>query len=122
MLICLLIQTFLLILLIQVVFFVAAFLLKTDKFTDFAYGTSFIFAAIFTLLRAHIMEDIPFEKEIMLMMVTLWGLRLAIYLFGRILKIKEDYKYPIYNLLHLHSRSPIPIYHSNTEYLPLDEP
>jgi steroid 5-alpha reductase family enzyme len=85
-----LIQTFLLIFAIQVAFFAAAYVLKTDKFTDFAYGTTFIAVALYVLLKTHPVAEIPPTKIILLIITTLWGLRLAIYLFIRIIKTKKD--------------------------------
>ncbi len=86
----LLLLSFLLIFSIQILFFIFAASLKTDKVTDFAYGTSFIINALFILL---ITGNISWEKILLLIMISFWGFRLVGYLFIRILKIKKDKRF-----------------------------
>ncbi len=74
---------------IQITFFVFAYSLKTDKVTDLAYGLSFVFIAIVLFSQG----VITLPKLILLAMIVLWGLRLATYLFIRILKIKKDKRF-----------------------------
>ena len=93
MLVEILVKAFLVIWAVQVLFFILAYILRTDKFTDFAYGTSFIIGALFALLKTHSPTNIPPVKLILLIMVSLWGLRLSIYLLTRILKIKKDKRF-----------------------------
>ncbi|MBD3365909.1 DUF1295 domain-containing protein [candidate division WWE3 bacterium] len=92
-----LLQAFILIFAIQVAFFILAYTLKTDKFTDFAYGASFIITAFFVLIKTHqplfSLPKIPLAKFLILAMVTLWGVRLATYLLIRILKTKKDKRF-----------------------------
>lgn len=73
------------ILLIQVLFFIFASIFKTDKFTDLSYGLTFVFVAIYLLFRG--------GNAILLIMPIAWGIRLATYLFIRILKIKKDQRF-----------------------------
>jgi steroid 5-alpha reductase family enzyme len=79
------IETIVLILLIQVLFFIFASIFKTDKFTDLSYGLTFVFVAIYLLIKG--------GSVILLIMPILWGIRLATYLFIRILKIKKDQRF-----------------------------
>ena len=71
---------------IQIAFFIPAFKFKTDKLTDLSYGLTFILLA----LIAFLLSDMTFPKLLLLLMITTWGLRLVIYLFIRINKIKKD--------------------------------
>jgi steroid 5-alpha reductase family enzyme len=75
---------------IQFVFFTAAFLFQTDKFTDLTYGLTFIILAV---LGLWIHQDFSILKIVLAAMVVLWGIRLAGYLFYRILKIKKDSRF-----------------------------
>lgn len=79
------IETIILILLIQILFFVFASILKTDKFTDLSYGLTFVFVAMYLLIRG--------GSTLLLIMPIVWGIRLATYLFIRILKIKKDQRF-----------------------------
>jgi len=71
-------------------FFAFAAILKTDKFTDFTYGLSFIILALVLLIN----NGTFFGFQIILaIMVSLWGIRLVSYLLVRILKIKKDSRF-----------------------------
>jgi len=76
--------------LIQIIFFLFAASFKTDKVTDLSYGLTFIILGWFFFLKnnTHL-----FPHYLVLGMVTIWGLRLVIYLFIRILKIKKDRRF-----------------------------
>lgn len=78
--------SFLIILGIQVFFFLLAATLKTDKFTDLSYGITFVIVALILLLRG----SFSFAQLVLFAAIALWGLRLATYLFIRILKIGKD--------------------------------
>jgi steroid 5-alpha reductase family enzyme len=80
---------FLLIFASQILFFLVANAFKTDKLTDLAYGITFVIVA--HLLFWQSQKSLFFILPTLL--VTLWGLRLAIYLFIRILKIKKDQRF-----------------------------
>lgn len=82
--------TFLIIFLIQVFFFILAATFKTDKFTDLSYGLTFVFVAIYMLIKSSVQTPIQIIISITLI---LWGIRLATYLFIRILKIKKDIRF-----------------------------
>ena len=77
-------------LIVQIFFFVFAAKNKTDKVTDLSYGLSFILIAIILLL----INNSFYPSQILLVgMITLWGIRLATYLFIRILKTKKDKRF-----------------------------
>ena len=76
-------------LVIQVVMFIPAYFLKTDKFTDMSYGLTFILLALIALLS----NSVSFAKVLLFIMILTWGLRLVIYLFIRIKKIKKDSRF-----------------------------
>lgn len=75
---------------IQLIFFTIAFLFQTDKFTDLTYGLTFI---ILALIGLFIHQDFSTLEIILVAMVVIWGIRLAGYLFYRILKIKKDSRF-----------------------------
>lgn len=75
---------------IQAVLFTFAATLKTDKVTDLSYGLTFVLIALW----------LPWQTATMTMpalvvsgMVVLWGVRLAGYLFYRILTIGRDARF-----------------------------
>ncbi len=75
---------------IQIFFFLFAATFKTDKFTDLAYGISFVIIALYFLFT----NNTYFPTQIAIALaVTVWGVRLATYLFIRILRIKKDTRF-----------------------------
>lgn len=78
-------EIIILILLIQILFFIFASIFKTDKFTDLSYGLTFVLIAIYLLIKG--------GSVVLLIMPIIWGIRLATYLFIRILKIKKDQRF-----------------------------
>jgi steroid 5-alpha reductase family enzyme len=76
---------------LQVLFATYAIVKKTDKVTDLSYGLTFVLASIFSLLLNR--DSITLYKVILLALVSIWGLRLAIYLFIRILKTGKDKRF-----------------------------
>jgi steroid 5-alpha reductase family enzyme len=74
---------------IQLVLFVPAFGFKTDKLTDISYGLTFIVLALIMLL----LHPVTQGKLIVGFMVLAWGLRLGIFLFRRILRMKKDARF-----------------------------
>lgn len=74
----------------QMIFFVIAAINKTDKVTDLSYGLTFVIVsiALFNNSTQH-----SAVKLILTILVSAWGLRLAGYLFYRILKIKTDKRF-----------------------------
>jgi len=75
---------------IQAVFFVFAASFKTDKVTDLSYGLTFILLAVFLLFRH---PAAAWPSLALTLMVVLWGLRLAGYLFFRIMRMKRDKRF-----------------------------
>lgn len=77
---------------LQVVLFVAVAAKGSDKVTDLAYGMNFALVAIFSYFLGVNLEDGPFRLRPLLL--SLWmfiyGVRLAGYLYYRILKIGKD--------------------------------
>lgn len=75
---------------INLFFFLLASTLKTDKFTDFTYGLTFILLALIFLFK----NQTFYPHQILLAtMIILWALRLITYLLIRILKIKKDTRF-----------------------------
>lgn len=89
-----LLSTAILSLFLQLLFFVVAASFKTDKVTDVAYGLSFVALAWFSLLNGtnQVLSWSSYHL-LLTLAVTIWGLRLATYLFIRILKIKRDTRF-----------------------------
>lgn len=75
---------------IQAVFFAFAATLKTDKVTDLSYGLTFVIVAVVLLLQGDT-RDTP--RLAVTMMVSLWGVRLAGYLFFRIFQMGRDKRF-----------------------------
>lgn len=71
---------------LQIGFFFFASLFKTDKLTDLSYGLTFVLVALYLLSFKN-------GNLILLSMPIIWGLRLATYLFIRILKTKTDKRF-----------------------------
>lgn len=74
---------------VQIFFFAFAALFKTDRLTDFAYGMTFVLMAGLFLTRDHVSAG----QVLLCLAVVVWGLRLAGYLFVRILKIGHDERF-----------------------------
>ncbi|XP_074576761.1 uncharacterized protein LOC141833259 [Curcuma longa] len=74
----------------QFVFFVITALLKFDKVTDFAGSTNFVLLALLTLL---VKGSWHFRQIVLTILVSLWGLRLALFLLMRILQWGEDKRF-----------------------------
>ena len=85
------IYTFIVIFVLQIIFFIYAALKKTDKVTDLSYGLTFIIAVIFAYILN--IEYASFFKIILVLLVSIWGIRLSVYLFVRILKTGKDKRF-----------------------------
>lgn len=74
----------------QLCFFVVASATKSDKVTDFAYGTNFmaLAAILFATGQSFVARNI-----LVACCVLLWGLRLALYLFARVIKEGRDARF-----------------------------
>lgn len=75
--------------LINVIMFIPAYFFRTDVLTDLSYGLTFIVLAFLIL----ILNSFAIGKLILFIMVLVWGLRLALFLFKRIRKIKKDSRF-----------------------------
>jgi steroid 5-alpha reductase family enzyme len=84
------IETLAIAFLIQVLFFIFAAAFKTDKVTDLSYGLTFILLAALVLISngKFFLYQLTITTAI-----TLWGGRLAGFLFIRILKIQRDKRF-----------------------------
>jgi steroid 5-alpha reductase family enzyme len=74
---------------IQLILFIPAYIRRTDKLTDFSYGFSFIVLAIFALFSA----NTSIGKMLLATMITIWGMRLIIYLVIRVIKSRKDKRF-----------------------------
>jgi steroid 5-alpha reductase family enzyme len=85
-----LLSTFIIIMVVQLFFFMLAALLKSDKFTDITYALTFVGVTLFLLVYRRTF----FLLQILAALcITAWGVRLGAYLFYRIMKIKKDKRF-----------------------------
>lgn len=85
----LLISSLLIAVLVQTIFFVFAYKFKTDKFTDLSYGLTFVLLAIFLLNNSS-----HFNYQVLtFLMILFWGIRIAGFLFLRVLILKKDKRF-----------------------------
>lgn len=86
-----LVVIFLLILLIQVLFFAFAAIRTSDKVTDLAYGITFVIISLLVFIYykgyANVVAYIP------TILVSTWGMRLALFLFKRIQNLGKDKRF-----------------------------
>jgi steroid 5-alpha reductase family enzyme len=75
---------------INLLFFLLATTLKTDKFTDFSYGLTFISLTVYFLFTN---QAFLLPHLLLAAMITLWAVRLITYLLIRILRIKKDFRF-----------------------------
>jgi steroid 5-alpha reductase family enzyme len=71
------------------IFFLIAILRKNFAVIDIGWGLGFILIS----LIAYMYHPNSFRNAFLLMLVTIWGLRLAIYIFGRSRGKPEDHRY-----------------------------
>jgi len=74
----------------QLLFFIITALLRFDKVTDFAGSTNFVIVAILTLVLKGAWH---FRQIVLTVLVTIWGLRLGLFLLMRILQWGEDRRF-----------------------------
>lgn len=85
-----LLQSLFISVLIQCVFFTIAVTQKTDKVTDLSYGISFVtIAAYFYFL----LPNATFSQTIIFLIILLWGIRIALFLFQRVLFLGKDARF-----------------------------
>ncbi len=75
--------------LIQLILFIPAYGYKTDKLTDLSYAITFFLLA----LLLFVFNPYTGGKLVLLIMITLWALRLGSYLFKRILHMGRDARF-----------------------------
>nr|WP_319776048.1 DUF1295 domain-containing protein [uncultured Sphaerochaeta sp.] len=75
---------------INTLFFIYAFIQKTDVVTDLSYSLSFLIATLYLYL---IHAEKALLQTVLLGMVSLWALRLGFYLLSRILATKVDHRF-----------------------------
>ena len=75
---------------INLFFFVLAYGLQTDKFTDFTYGLTFIILILYLTIAN---QAYSLAQIIVSAMIIIWAIRLISYLLIRILKIKKDSRF-----------------------------
>lgn len=73
-------------LVIQLIFFIPAYIYKTDKLTDLSYGLTFLLLSI-------IFFSYSFGKLMLYIMIAFWSARLVSYLALRIWKMKKDKRF-----------------------------
>ncbi|HRV76307.1 MAG: DUF1295 domain-containing protein [Candidatus Nomurabacteria bacterium] len=93
-----LITTLIISLAINIIGFLVAFRLKTDKLTDFSYALSFVSVNLFGLFKS---GNFNLPNILIIVAITLWAIRLASYLLIRIRAwgrdkrfdgVREDFK------------------------------
>jgi len=80
---------FIISIMINLIMFIPAFIFKTDKLTDLSYSITFIVLILFTSL----ISEFSLLKLIVVLMITIWALRLGIFLFMRIRKMQKDKRF-----------------------------
>lgn len=84
-------EVFILIFVLQIIFFIYAVINKTDKVTDLSYVLTFVIASIFAFYKN--IDNSSIYKIVLLLLISIWGIRLSIYLFRRILKTGRDKRF-----------------------------
>ncbi len=75
---------------INTVFFIYAFIRKTDVVTDLSYSLSFL---LVTSYMYFFHAEKGLVQTLLWLFVSLWAIRLGYYLLGRILKTKVDHRF-----------------------------
>ena len=75
---------------IQIIFFIPSFFLKTEKLYDLIGSTTYIFVALIAYLSV---DNKTTTDTILLFFVIIWGTRLGTYLFKRIQRDSEDVRF-----------------------------
>jgi len=84
------IETLIIAFAINTIFFIYAFIRKTDVVTDLSYSLSFLLATTYIYI-VHAEKNIL--QTMLLVIVVLWALRLGSYLLSRILATKVDHRF-----------------------------
>jgi steroid 5-alpha reductase family enzyme len=83
-------QGFLIIMLIMTLLWVVSVIIKNVSIVDLFWGLGFVFVSIFYFLNT---DGYSTRKIILILLVTIWGLRLSIYLAWRNIGKGEDFRY-----------------------------
>lgn len=75
----------------QILFFIYAFVNRTDRVTDLSYGLTFIFGSLAAFILNF--QYVSLFQTVMLILVSIWGVRLATYLFIRVIKVGKDERF-----------------------------
>lgn len=75
----------------NLIFFVIAFLSKSDKFTDITYASTFAIINLFAFLFNQ--DNYAVIKIVVITVIWLWAMRLGTYLLIRIFKTKKDSRF-----------------------------
>ena len=77
-------------LILNLIFFIIAWIIKSDIFTDITYSATFLLTTLIIFL---IKKNYGVISIILLVLISLWSIRLGTYLFIRIKKIKIDHRF-----------------------------
>lgn len=83
-------QGFLIIILMMTILWVISVIVKNVSIVDLFWGLGFVFVSFFYFLTT---DDYDPRKIILIILVTVWGLRLSIYLAWRNIGKGEDFRY-----------------------------
>jgi len=75
------------------IFFIAAAVKKNNSVADIAWGLYFVIIAHSAFCLKTVREEVSLLQILVLLMVTLWGGRLALYIFFRNKGTSEDFRY-----------------------------
>ena len=88
-----LIRSFILIFIIQIIVFIPSFIFKTEHYYDLTGGITFIIVILYAFYeKFQIIEFIDFRSVILVLFILIWSLRLSLYLFFRV-KVGGDVRF-----------------------------
>ena len=88
-----LIRSFILIFIIQIIVFIPSFIFKTEHYFDLTGGITFIIVILYAFYeKFQIIEFIDFRSIILVLFILIWSLRLSLYLFFRV-KVGGDVRF-----------------------------
>ena len=80
-----LIRSFILIFIIQIIVFIPSFIFKTEHYFDLTGGITFIIVILYSFYeKFQIIEFFDFRSDILVLFILIWSLRLSLYLFFRV--------------------------------------
>ena len=88
-----LIRSFILIFIIQIIVFIPSFIFKTEHYFDLTGGITFIIVILYSFYeKFQIIEFFDFRSVILVLFILIWSLRLSLYLFFRV-KVEGDVRF-----------------------------